>query len=161
MAKVYLGLTGDIIHPGIINIINEGAKYGDVVVGLLTDKAIVNHKRLPYLTYEQRKAVVENIKNVSEVIPQDDWSYVPNIKKLKPEFMIHGDDWKTNYLSKIRDEVFEAMKEWGGKVIEIPYTQGINSTALAENASSIGTTPDVRRATLRRLISAKKIVRIM
>jgi phosphoenolpyruvate phosphomutase len=79
--KVYLSITGDIVHPGIINIINEGAKYGDVIIGLLTDKAIVNHKRLPYLTYEQRKSVVENLKNVFEVIPQDDWSYVPNLKK--------------------------------------------------------------------------------
>lgn len=70
MKKVYLGLTGDIIHPGIINIINEGAKYGDVIIGLLTDSAIVSNKRLPYLTYEQRKQVVENIKGVSEVVPQ-------------------------------------------------------------------------------------------
>ena len=104
--KVYLGITGDIIHPGIINIINEGAKYGDVIIGLLTDKAIVNHKRLPYLTYEQRKSVVENIKNVTEVIPQDDWSYVPNLKKIKPDYIIHGDDWKSNYLSKIRLEEY-------------------------------------------------------
>lgn len=159
--KVYLGITGDIIHPGIINIINEGAKYGEVMIGLLTDKAIVNHKRLPYLTYEQRKAVVENIKNVAEVVPQDDWSYVENLRKYKPDYIIHGDDWKTNYLSKIREEVFEVVKEWGGSVIEIPYTQGINSTALSENANSIGTTPDVRRATLRRLLASKKVVRIM
>nr|MCR4630006.1 phosphoenolpyruvate mutase [Treponema sp.] len=119
------------------------------------------HKRLPYLTYEQRKTVVENIKGVAKVIPQEEWSYVPNLKKLKPDYIIHGDDWKTNYLNHIRDEVFEVMKEWGGQVVEIPYTQGINSSALAENASSIGTTPDVRRATLRRLIAAKPIVRIM
>ena len=162
MAKtVYLGITGDIIHPGIINIINEGAKLGELTIGLLTDSAIVSHKRLPYLSYEQRKQVVENIKGVARVVPQEEWSYVPNLKKLKPDYMIHGDDWKTNYLSKIRDEVFEAMKEWGGQVVEIPYTQGINSSALAENASSIGTTPDVRRAALRRLIAAKPIVRIM
>ena len=162
MAKtVYLGITGDIIHPGIINIIKEGAKLGDLTIGLLTDSAIVSHKRLPYLTYEQRKSVVENIKGVAKVVPQEEWSYVPNLKKLKPDYIIHGDDWKTNYLSKIRDEVFEAMKEWGGQVVEIPYTQGINSSALADNASSIGTTPDVRRAALRRLIAAKPIVRIM
>ena len=162
MAKtVYLGITGDIIHPGIINIINEGAKLGELTIGLLTDSAIVSHKRLPYLSYEQRKQVVENIKGVARVVPQEEWSYVPNLKKLKPDYMIHGDDWKTNYLSKIRDEVFEAVKEWGGQVVEIPYTQGINSSALAENASSIGTTPDVRRAALRRLIAAKPIVRIM
>ncbi len=162
MAKtVYLGITGDIIHPGIINIINEGAKLGELTIGLLTDSAIVSHKRLPYLSYEQRKQVVENIKGVAKVVPQEEWSYVPNLKKYKPDYIIHGDDWKTNYLSKIRDEVFEAMKEWGGQVVEIPYTQGINSSALAENASSIGTTPDVRRAALRRLIAAKPIVRIM
>lgn len=161
MKKVYLGITGDIIHPGIINIINEGAKHGLLIIGLLTDSAIVSHKRLPYLTYEQRRQVVENIKGVSEVIPQEDWSYVPNLKKLKPDFIIHGDDWKTNYLSKIRDEVFEVMREWGGQVIEVPYTQGINSTSLFDNANAIGTTPDVRLKSLRRLILAKKVVRFL
>lgn len=112
---IYVGITGDIIHPGIINIIKEGEKYGDLIVGLLTDKAIVAHKRLPYLTYEQRKNVIENIKGVHMVVPQDDWSYVPNLKKYKPNYIIHGDDWKTNYLSKICEEVFEEMKELGGK----------------------------------------------
>ena len=158
---VYLGITGDIIHPGIINIINEGSKHGKLIIGLLTDSAIVSHKRLPYLTYEQRKQVVENIKGVAEVVPQNEWNYVPNLKKYKPDFMIHGDDWKSNYLSKIREECFEVMKEWGGEIIEIPYTKGINSTALAENASIIGTTPDIRRATLRRLLEAKPVVRIL
>ena len=161
MKQVYLGITGDIIHPGIINIINEGARLGELTVGLLTDSAIASHKRLPYLTYEQRETVVGNIKGVARVVPQEDWSYVPNLRKYKPDYIIHGDDWKSNYLSCIRDEVFEVMKEWGGQVVEIPYTQGINSSSLAESASSIGTTPDVRRATLRRLIAAKKIVRIM
>ena len=162
MAKtVYLGITGDIIHPGIINIINEGAKRGELTVGLLTDSAIVSHKRLPYLTYDQRKQVVENIKGVAKVVPQEDWSYVPNLKKYKPDVMIHGDDWKTNYLSKIREECFEVIKEWGGEIVEIPYTKGINSTALAENASTIGTTPDIRRASLRRLLAAKPVVRIL
>ena len=158
---VYLGITGDIIHPGIINIINEGAKHGKLIIGLLTDSAIVSHKRLPYLSYDQRKQVVENIKGVAEVVPQEEWSYVPNLKKYKPDFMIHGDDWKNNYLSKIREDCFEVMKEWGGQIIEIPYTKGINSTALAENASVIGTTPDIRRATLRRLLEAKPVVRIL
>lgn len=158
---VYLGLTGDIIHPGIINIIEEGAKHGRLIVGLLTDAAIVSHKRLPYLTYEQRKQVVEHIQGVSEVIAQDDWSYVPNLKKLKPDFIIHGDDWKTGPLAKIKDDVVRVMDEWGGKVIEIPYTKGINSTALAANMQSIGTTPEIRMKTLRRLIEAKPIVRII
>ena len=158
---VYLGLTGDIIHPGIVNIISEGAKHGNLIIGLLTDNAIVSHKRLPYLTYEQRKQVLENIKGVSKVIPQEEWSYVPNLKKIKPDFIIHGDDWKTGSLSKIREEVIEAIKEWDGKIIEIPYTQGINSSKLAANMHNIGTTPEIRMKTLRRLIEAKKIVRIM
>lgn len=158
---VYLGIIGDIIHPGITNIICEGAKYGDLIIGLFTDNAIAQHKRIPYLNYEQRKQVVENIKGVTKVVPQEEWSYVENLKKYKPDFMIHGDDWKSNYLSAIREECFKVMKEWGGKVIEIPYTQGINSTALAENAKSIGTTPDIRRAALRRLLAAKPIVRIL
>ncbi|MBQ9539262.1 MAG: isocitrate lyase/phosphoenolpyruvate mutase family protein, partial [Treponema sp.] len=158
---VYLGITGDIIHPGIINIINEGAKRGELMVGLLTDSAVASYKRLPYLTYEQRKQVIENIKGVASVVPQEDWSYVPNLRKYKPDIMIHGDDWKSNYLSKVREDCFAVMKGWGGKIVEIPYTQGINSAALNENAKSIGTTPDIRRAALRRLIAAKPIVRIM
>lgn len=161
MKRVYLGITGDIIHPGIINIINEGAKLGELTVGLLTDKAIASYKRLPYLTFEQRKAVVQAIKGVAKVVPQEEWSYVPNLYKLKPDIIIHGDDWKTNYLSSIRADVFAAMQSWGGQVVEIPYTPGINSTALVDNALSIGTTPDIRRAALRRLIKAKPIVRIM
>ncbi len=161
MATVYLGITGDIIHPGIINIINEGATYGELIIGLLTDSALAPHKRLPYLSYEQRKVVVENIKGVAKVVPQEDWSYVPNLIKYKPNYIIHGDDWVTGPLSKIRDEVFAVMEELGGKVIEVPYTKGINSTALAEQQKSIGTTPEVRLKTLRRLIAAKPIVRIL
>ena len=158
---IYIGITGDIIHPGIINIIQKAATYGRVIVGLLTDNAIAPHKRLPYLTYEQRKNVMENIKGVSEVIPQNEWSYIPNLKKLRPNYIIHGDDWKTNYLQKIRAEVYAFMNEIGGEVIEIPYTQGIDPDKLLENAKSIGTTPDIRLKSLRALIKSKKIIRIL
>ena len=161
MKTVYLGITGDIIHPGIINIIGEAARIGKVTIGLLTDSAIASHKRLPYLTYEQRKQVVESIKGVHAVVPQDDWSYVPNLKKLKPDCIIHGDDWKTGPLSKIREEVYEVMKAQGGEVVEIPYTKGINSSALSETLKALGTTPEIRMKTLRRLIDAKPVVRIM
>ena len=154
-------MIGDIIHPGLINIIHEGAKYGDLMIGLFTDKAIASHKRLPYLTYEQRKNVIENIKGVSEVVPQEDWSYVPNLRKYKPDYIIHGDDWKTNSEQELRLEVIETMKELGGEVIEIPYTKGINSSSLDKEMKAIGTTPDIRLKSLRRLIAAKPIVRIM
>ena len=159
--KVYIGMTADIMHPGLIHIINEATKYGDVIVGLLTDKAIAEHKRLPYLTYEQRKEVVENIKGVSEVIPQEEWSYVDNLKRIRPDYIIHGDDWKNGPLREIREQVFEVMNEQGGKVIEIPYTKGINSSSLDKEIKSIGTTPNIRLKTLRRLINAKPIVRIL
>lgn len=159
--KVYLGMIADIMHPGLINIIQEGAKYGDVIIGLFTDKAIATHKRLPYLTYEQRKNVVENIKGVSEIVPQDDWSYVPNLVKYKPDYIIHGDDWLVGPNKYIRDEVFKVMEAMGGKVIEIPYTKGVTSSGLASELDALGTTPEARMKSLRRLISAKPIVRIM
>lgn len=159
--KVYLGMVADIMHPGLINIINEGAKYGDLIIGLFTDKAVAERKRLPFLTYEQRKQVIENIKGVSKVVPQDEWSYIPNLKKLKPDYIIHGDDWKTGMDMELREEVFKVMKELGGEVIEIPYTKGINSSGLVEEEKSLGTTPEVRMKRLRRLIEAKPVVRIM
>lgn len=159
--KVYLGMVADILHPGLINIINEGAKYGDVIIGLYTDKAVAERKRLPFLTYEQRKQVVENIRGVTEVIPQDVWSYIPNLRKLKPDYIIHGDDWKAGVDMELRDEVFKAMEELGGQVIEIPYTKGINSTGLVEDEKALGTTPEVRMKLLRRLIASKPVVRIM
>ena len=159
--KVYLGMIADIMHPGLINIINEGAKYGDVIIGLYTDKAIATHKRLPYLTYEQRETVVRSIHGVADVVPQDDWSYVPNLVKYKPDYIIHGDDWLEGPDKYIRDEVFKVMESLGGKVIEIPYTKGITSSGLAEELESLGTTPQARLKSLRRLITAKPIVRIM
>lgn len=159
--KVYLGMIADIMHPGLINIINKGAEYGDVIIGLFTDKAIATHKRLPYLTYEQRETVVRSIHGVADVVPQDDWSYVPNLVKYKPDYIIHGDDWLEGPDKYIRDEVFKVMEAMGGKVIEIPYTKGITSSGLAEELESLGTTPQARLKSLRRLITAKPIVRIM
>lgn len=162
MAKtVYLGMIGDIMHPGLINIINQGAKYGDVMIGLFTDKAIATHKRLPYLTYEQRKNVIENIKGVSSIVPQDEWSYVPNLIKYKPDYIIHGDDWQQGSEKYLRDEVFKVMEKLGGEVIEIPYTKGISASCLKEEIDSLGVTPQVRLASLRRLITAKPVVRIL
>lgn len=158
---VYLGMIGDIMHPGLINIINEGARYGKVMIGLFTDKAIASHRRLPYMSYEQRKNVVENIKGVGCVVPQDEWSYVPNLLHYKPDYIIHGDDWKEGPEQELRQQTFDAMRQIGGEVIEIPYTQGINSSSLNKELNAIGTTPDVRLKSLRRLIAAKPIVRIM
>lgn len=159
--KVYVGMSADIIHPGHLNIIKEANELGEVVVGLLTDKAIASYKRLPYLTYEQRKVIVENIKGVTQVIPQDSLDYRPNLIKVKPDFVVHGDDWKEGVQKETRQSVIDTIQEWGGKVVDVPYTQGISSTKLNRSIKEIGTTPEIRMQRLRRLINAKPVVRIL
>lgn len=158
--KVYVGMSADIIHPGHLNIIHEAQKLGDVIVGVLTDAAIASYKRLPYLNYDQRSLVVKNLKGVSEVIPQTTLDYRPNLEKIKPDYVVHGDDWKEGVQKETRQKVIETMAKWGGKVIDIPYTQGISSTQLNQKLKEIGTTPEIRLKRLRRLIASKPIVRI-
>jgi phosphoenolpyruvate phosphomutase len=157
---VYVGMSADIIHPGHLNILHEATKYGRVIVGVLTDEAIASYKRLPYLNYEQRSLIVSNLKGVSEVIPQTTLDYRPNLEKVRPDYVLHGDDWKNGVQAKTRQQVIDKLAEWGGVVIDVPYTKGISSTMLNERLKEIGTTPDVRLKRLRRLINAKKIVRI-
>ena len=160
MKTVYVGMSADIIHPGHLNIINEATKLGRVIVGVLTDEAIASYKRLPFLNYEQRSTIVFNIKGVDEVIPQTTLDYVPNLEKIKPDFVVHGDDWKEGVQKEIRQKVIEALAKWGGKVIDIPYFQGISSTQLNAQLKEVGTTPDIRLKRLRRLLAAKPLVRI-
>ena len=158
---VYVGMSADIIHTGHLNIIHEAMKLGRVVVGVLTDEAIASYKRLPYLTYEQRSEIVANLKGVDEVIPQTTLDYVPNLEKVRPDYVLHGDDWKQGVQQKTRQRVIDCISQWGGKVIDIPYTQGISSSMLNQRLKEIGTTPEVRMKRLRRLIAAKPIVRIL
>ncbi len=156
---VYIGMSADLVHPGHLNIIKEGAKLGHVVIGLLTDSAIASYKRLPYMTYEQRKIVVENIKGVAEVIPQTTLDYRPNLKKLKPDFVVHGDDWKQGVQRETRKQVINTIKKWGGTLIEPEYTRNISSTALNNALKEVGTTPDLRLKRFRRLLDTKPMVR--
>lgn len=159
--KIYIGMSADLVHPGHMNILKVGASLGEVTVGLLTDKAIASYKRLPYMTYEQRKAVIENIKGVKEVIPQDTLDYRPNLELVKPDIVVHGDDWKEGVQAKTRQQVIDTLAKWGGKLIEPSYTDGISSTVLNKSLKELGTTPDIRRSRLRRLIDSKDVVRIM
>lgn len=159
--RVYVAMAVDLIHPGHLNIINEARKRGDVIIGLLTDKAIASYKRLPYMTFEQRKLIVENIKGVVEVVSQDSFDYAPNLHKLKPDLVMHGDDWKNGVQKDMRQRVIDILSEWGGEVIDIPYTKGISSTKLNDVIRDIGTTPEIRMKRLRRLIENKPIVRIL
>lgn len=159
--KVYIGLSADLLHTGHLNIINKASKLGKVTVGLLTDKAIASYKRLPYLEFEQRKIIVENIKGVEEVIPQLQLDYRPNLRKLKPDFVVHGDDWQEGPQKDTRQQVIDVLKEWGGELIEVPYTKGISSSKLNSAIKEVGTTPDIRLNRLRRLINSKEVVRII
>ena len=159
--KIYVAMSADLIHPGHMNIIKEASKLGEVTVGILTDKAIASYKRLPFMRYEQRKDVVENIKGVFEVIPQDTLDYRDNLNLIKPDVVVHGDDWREGVQAKTRQQVIDTLAEWDGELVEIPYTQGISSTQLNDYLSRMGTTVDIRRARLRRLIHSKPIVKIL
>jgi phosphoenolpyruvate phosphomutase / 2-hydroxyethylphosphonate cytidylyltransferase len=161
MAKVYIGMTIDVLHHGHIHIIEEARKHGDVMIGLLTDAAVVDHKRLPYLSYEHRKKIVENISGVTEVVAQEDWDYAVNLRRYQPEYMIHGDDWLEGPLAPYRKKALEALAEYGGKLIQIPYTKGVSSSTMMDQLQAFGTTPDIRKATLRRLLKAKPLVRFI
>ncbi len=159
--KVYFGLTADILHHGHINLIEKARKYGTIIIGLLTDEAVANHKKLPILNYEQRKKIIENIKGVSKVVPQNDWQYSINIKKYKPDFMIHGDDWTQGPQLNLRKNAIKALKKCGGKLIELPYTKGISSTALISSQASLGTTPENRLKKLKRSLIVKPLLRFI
>jgi phosphoenolpyruvate mutase len=155
---VYVAMSADLLHPGHINILEIASGYGEVVVGLLTDSAIASYKRLPFMTFSQRQIVVQNVKNVSRVIPQETLDYVPNLIALKPDYVVHGDDWKSGVQSGTRQGVIDALCLWGGELIEVPYTKGISSTALIGAMKEIGVTPDIRRPQLRRLLAAKPLI---
>lgn len=161
MKIVYVGMSADIIHPGHLNILNEAQKLGKVIVGVLTDEAIASYKRLPYLTYEQRALVVENLKYVYKVVPQETLDYVPNLLKIRPDFVVHGDDWKEGVQKKTRQRVVDCITEWGGMVVDIPYTEGISSSSLNAKIKKDGITAEIRSRMLKRLISAKPTVKIL
>ncbi|MBI2135149.1 phosphoenolpyruvate mutase [Candidatus Woesearchaeota archaeon] len=161
MKKVYVGMSTDVVHHGHIKIIEEARKLGEVTVGLLTDNAIANYKRIPLLSYEQRKKIIENIKGVKEVIPQETLDYGPNLIMLKPDYVVHGTDWREGVQKKAREGVIETLKGWGGLLVEPEYTKDISATQLANAINKIGTTPEIRLKKLRRLLELKPIVRIM
>ena len=158
---VYIGMSADLIHQGHLNIIAEGRKLGKVIIGLLTDEAIASYKRLPLIAFDERKLIVENMKGVEKVVPQSTLDYVPNLKEIKPDFVVHGDDWKSGVQKEVRKRVLKTIAEWGGELVEPKYTEGISSTDLIAAVKAQGITPGKRMKTLRRLIDVKPIVRIL
>ena len=158
---VYVGMSADIIHRGHLNLLNEAAALGDVTVGVLTDAAIASYKRLPYMGFEDRAQIVRDLKPVSKVIAQETLSYRDNLLELKPDFVVHGDDWREGVQKATRQEVIDTISEWGGELIEVAYTQGISSTQLNRAVRELGITPQARLGSLRRLLKAKPIIRFL
>ena len=133
---VYVGMAADILHHGHVNIIQTAAAYGRVVVGLLTDEAIQSYKRTPTVTWADRKRLVAQIKGVDLVLPQTTLDYGPNLRLLRPDVVVHGDDWKGGPQAKTRMQVIECLTEWGGQLIEPTYTPGVSTTLILAKVAS-------------------------
>ena len=155
---VYMCFSTDVIHGGHISIINKAARLGKLIVGILSDEAVSSYKRFPLVSYNQRKTVFENINGVYKVIEQKELSYSKNLRELKPTYVVHGDDWKTGFQKTIRDEVTSVLAEYGGKLVEFPYSDGEEFVELDKRSRMRLSMPDVRRGRLRKLIDLKGCV---
>ncbi len=159
--KVYLAFTAEILNRGHINILNKASKFGEITIGLLTDKAISSYKKIPYLNYKQREIIIKNLKMVKKVVPQNTLDYRPNLKKYKPDYVVHGDDWKKGILKNTRKQVISELKKWSGKLVEIPYTKDINSLKNENKNFYYEKNRDNRTSLLKRLLDAKKLTRVV
>ena len=157
----YIALTIDVLHHGHINLIKKASKNCNLIVGLLTDKAVVKKKRIPALDFKNRKKILENIKGVHKVIPQTEWDYSKNIKYLKPDFFFHGDDWNLTNENSLKKNALKALKSYGGKLIEIEHTKNVSSTEILKDYQKYLSNFNPRISSLKKLIETKKIVRII
>ena len=158
--KVFVPMACDLIHEGHINILENASRHGDVVVGLLTDKAIGTYKPLPILSYEKRKKIILSLKFVKSVYKTTEWDYQSALEKLKPEVVVHGDDWKSNNQKQVRINVINQIKKWKGKLVEIPYTKGISSSDIKKILKE-SLSPFLRTQTLSRIMKAKEMIRVI
>ena len=157
---VYVGLSADILHNGHINILKIAKKLGSVIVGLLTDEAIASYKSIPTLDYSQRAIILKNLKLVKSVIPQKTLDYRHNLNLVKPDYVVHGDDWKKGVQAKTRQQVIATLKKWGGKLIEPKYTKNISSTLIKSKLKN-NLEPNSRVSILKRLLENQKLVRVL
>ncbi len=151
----------DLVHAGHINILKKAAELGEVTVGLLTLEACGELNDIPYLDYDKRKEVLDNLSTVSNVIPQTTASYRENLLQLKPDYVVHGDDWQHTSQRKYRDEVIEILAEWGGELVEIPYSDDISEKNIKDQMTRLGITTTARMGRLRRMIASGKVVKIL
>lgn len=159
MKKVYTCFCTDVIHEGHINIINRAREYGEVIVGVLCDYQMIRYNRFPAISFEERIAMVERLEGVSRVVIQKQIMYNEILKELKPDYVIHGDNWKTGPEAAIRENVLSNLKLYGGKLIEIPYTWNDSVKKIDEMAREKLAMPEFRRKRLRQLLNMCSIVK--
>ncbi len=160
-AVVYVGMSADILHKGHLLLLQRAAELGRVVVGLLTDEAISSYKQPPLLTFAERLDAVISLANVGEVIPQYSLDYTENLRKVRPDFVVHGDDWIDGAQKESRTAVIKVLSEWGGLLKELPYTKGISSAELRERLLSRSNPSYDRVSSLRSLLNAKDYLRFI
>lgn len=158
---VYMCFSTEYIHSGHVAIINKARRLGRLIIGILSDEAVASFKRYPLIPFEERKALVENLAGVERVVTQETLSYVKNLRELKPDYVVHGDDWKDGFQKPIRQEVCEVLAEYGGKLVEYPYSNSPKYKELDANHRSEASMPDIRRGRLRKLINMKGLVTAM
>lgn len=161
MKKIYACFCTDVIHEGHINIIREAEKYGEVIAGVLSDAAMIRYNRFPVITFEQRKKMLEDIPGVSKVIIQNEVMYEKVLNELRPDFVIHGDNWTTGPMQVIRQNAIDSLKTWGGKLIEIPYTYNEKIHHIESIMWEKAAMPEFRRKRLRMLIELCPIVKTL
>jgi phosphoenolpyruvate phosphomutase len=155
---VYLSFSTDMIHQGHVAIIKKAKNLGKLTVGVLSDEAVASYKRFPLIPFEERKVMFENIKGVDYVVEQNTLSYLDVLTELKPDYVVHGDDWKTGFQKSIRAEVLQALEQYGGKLIEYPYTKDERYEKLEAAARERLSVPELRRGRLRNLLAMKPVV---
>ena len=159
MKKVYTCFCTDVIHEGHINIINKAAEYGEVIVGVLSDEAMVRFNRFPTVSFEERIKMVENIEHVSRVVIQNEIMYNRVIEELHPDYVIHGDNWMSGPMKAIRDNVVSLLEAYGGTVIDVSYTYNENVKHIDARMKEKLAMPEYRRKRLRQLIDIRDIVK--
>lgn len=157
----YVSVASDILHEGILNVISKAAELGEVVVGLMSDEAIATYKRVPLLPYGSREKVYASLADVSRVVRQDTLSYRGNLLALRPDYVVHGDDWDEGPQSAVRAEVVDILAGWGGELVEVPYTRGVSATSLEARLREFRRSPDARRGSLRQLLRLKPYLRVI
>lgn len=161
MAKVYVCFCTDVIHEGHLNIIEQAKKYGDVVIGALSDEALIKYNRFPTIPLKERVELYKRIDGIDSVVVQNTVMYEDVINELHPDYVVHGDNWKSGPEAAIRNNVIKLLSAYGGKLIEIPYTYNDKVKKIDSQLKEKLSMPEYRRRRLRQLLNLTPVVKVM